>query len=250
MSCNALGVIHCTGMDAEKFLQGQLSADISALTQTQGALACYLNLKGRVVACMFIIKRLDGFWLVMPTEIIPVLLHKLHKVIAFSKATLADLSKQFNVEDDVTHPLSVPAYHVDITDDVVTFCVQPQHGISIRITPATDGPFKLPDDFLRILLESRFPWIGKAQSEKFLPHYIDLVALHAISFDKGCFVGQEVVARMEYRGHLNKKLAVMRMPLGTELDIDGPVMKDNKTIGQVVNMIADEDQLLILASVG
>lgn len=244
----AFGIIHCEGTDAEKFLQGQLSANLLLLSAHLGALACYLNLKGRVVAMVYVIKRPDGYWLILPDDLVLPIMHKLQKFIVFSKATLKDVSKQFNIKDVVTPPVSFPAYHVEEVAHAVTFCIQPERGISIRITPSEHGPFALPTDFLRVLLEARIPWIGKAQTEHFLPHYIDLVRLGAIDFNKGCFVGQEVVARMEYRGHLNKTLAVMTMPLGSEIDIAGPVAQDNQK-GEAVNIIEDEDQLLVLGSV-
>lgn len=79
MNTLTYGIVHCSGVDAGKFLQGQLSADILSLTDTQGALSCYLNLKGRVIALMFVVKRPDGFWLIMPQDTIPLFLQKLKK---------------------------------------------------------------------------------------------------------------------------------------------------------------------------
>ena len=84
------------------------------------------------------------------------------------------------------------------------------------------------------MFEAGIPWIGHEQSEKFLPHYINLVNLNAIAFDKGCFVGQEVVARMHYRGHLDKKLILL----------DGQALPDD----EVVNCLEFDDHTYKLVS--
>lgn len=205
------GILHCAGQDAASFLQGQLSADVLALTESQGGLACYLNLKGRVVALIYLLKRDDGFWLVLSQDLIQPLLHKLKKFIVFSKATLTDISGHYAIAGLMQPPETGPAYHVSSKGNTVLFHLSPSHGLTLAITPSTE-PSDLSPHFVKAMFEAGLPWIGLEQSEKFLPHYINLVTLQAISFDKGCFVGQEVVARMHYRGHLDKKLVLMDEP--------------------------------------
>ncbi len=239
MNTLTYGIVHCSGVDAGKFLQGQLSADILSLTDTQGALACYLNLKGRVVALMFVVKRADGFWLIMPQDIIPTFSQKLQKVIVFSKATVFDISKDYKIEGELSAPETCTEYYVRTDEKAVTFYIQPQRGIALRILKEP-GPAPLPDEFLKALMDARIPWIGLEQSEKFLPHYINLIPLHAVSFDKGCFVGQEIVARMHYRGHLNKQLEVLSLPPGT---------LPEESEGEIVNVLDYWDERLYLMSV-
>lgn len=220
----AFGIIHCTGVDAEKFLQGQLSADMTALSDTQGALSCYLNLKGRVIALLSVIKRPDGYWLVLPSDLLPSFMQKLKKFIVFSKATLTDVSLAYHVEGNVETPNTLPPYHVSVEGDTVVFCLSPTAGLSLRITPSLQIDTPLSHDFMKAMFHALIPWISLEQSEKFLPHYIHLVTLGTIAFDKGCFVGQEVVARMHYRGHLNKTLRFMEMPSSETMAIEGEMV--------------------------
>ncbi|MFI4955883.1 MAG: YgfZ/GcvT domain-containing protein [Gammaproteobacteria bacterium] len=222
-----LGILHCTGEDAALFLQGQLTADIHALTDTQGTLACYLNLKGRVVALMCVIKRPDGFWLILPQDLIEPLLHKLKKFIVFSKAKLIDISDQFTIEGLVSSAAAVPTYHVGSEGNEVEFYLAPEKGLILRISPSSNH-VSVASEFVKAMFDAGIPWIGLEQSEKFLPHYINLVNLNAIAFDKGCFVGQEVVARMHYRGHLNKKLLCINDPVSPDDELVDSLIDDGK----------------------
>lgn len=224
MNTLAFGIIHCGGLDAEKFLQGQLSANIAALTESQGTLSCYLNLKGRIVALMYVIKRPDGYWLVLPRDVLPTLMQKLKKFIVFSKASLTDVSATYHIEGLLGGVSTLPPYHVTLQGDAVLLCLSPNAGLSLRISPSEHDIAPLPHDFIKAMMHAGIPWIGMEQTEQFLPHYINVVSLGAIAFDKGCFVGQEVVARMHYRGHLNKTLHVIELPAGGDIEIDGDVV--------------------------
>lgn len=169
----------------------------------------------------------------------PPIFTKAQKVIAFSKAALTDISKDYKVEGELSTSETYPLYHVKTDEKAVIFYIQPERGISLRIFKEP-GPASLSDEFLKALMDARIPWIGLEQSEKFLPHYINLIPLHAVSFEKGCFVGQEVVARMHYRGHLNKQLEVISLPPGTLPEEDE---------GEIVNALDYWDERLYLMSV-
>ncbi|MDJ0701597.1 MAG: hypothetical protein QNJ07_17255 [Woeseiaceae bacterium] len=83
------------------------------------------------------------------------------------------------------------------------------------------------------LVEQGFPWIGAGQSEQFTPHMLNLDLLDAVSFDKGCYPGQEIVARTHYRGATKRRM--------TRFDVEGPVSAGDKVadgerdVGEVVN---------------
>ena len=83
----------CEGPDAEKFLQGQLTCDMQAVSANALTLACLLNLKGRVVACFWIRTVESGYLLVMPHGMADKLIQILSKYIVFSKATLKNATE-------------------------------------------------------------------------------------------------------------------------------------------------------------
>lgn len=217
MDTYALGIIACEGADAAHFLQGQLSANTLTLTPSQGAFACYLNLKGRVMAFMVVVKRPEGFWLILPRELIPSFMHKLQKFILFSKATLKDISDQYAITGDVRDPFEGPRCAVHETQHRIVVDIDPTSGLIWEIIASNNSTTGLPITYMLAQFNALIPWIGSAQTDQFLPHYINLVNLGAIAFDKGCFVGQEIVARMQYRGHANKTL---RFVSGSNADLD------------------------------
>lgn len=93
------------------------------------------------------------------------------------------------------------------------------------------------------LIENGFPWIGSAQMEQFTPHMLNLDLLDAISLDKGCYTGQEIVARTHYKGATKRRTA----RFGSE----GPVtegdkiLSDDRKIGEVLN-VAGNDLLAVV----
>jgi len=176
----------CLGPDALTFLQGQLSCDMREVSSHKLSLACYCNPKGRVIAAPYLYAVANGFHFIVPADLAQLLIASLKRVIVFSKATLQDISAEVP-----TYPvLENPQFEI-------------AHGMGFTLSLATPAP---SDAWQARLIEAGVPTIGQAQSGQFLPHDIGLVALGAVSFTKGCFVGQEIIARMQYKGKLKKHL--------------------------------------------
>jgi folate-binding protein YgfZ len=158
----ALTLIHCTGIDSLKFLQGQLTCDINIVSDDTLQLGAHCNIKGRVESLFEIFKQADDYYLLIPTSIAEHALALLKKYAVFSKVTL-------NI--------------VEIT------------GLQL--------PTELPENFDNWRMQQinrGIPTLFPETLGKFLPHDINLPQLNAVSFNKGCYLGQEIVARMEHLG--------------------------------------------------
>jgi folate-binding protein YgfZ len=110
----------------------------------------------------------------------------LNKVIIFSQSKLTDISTQ------------LPAVAV-LGDPQFEIC--PGAGFTLGNAPAA------PEHaWLAHLISHQIPTLSLAQSEHFLPHYVGMIELGAVSFTKGCYLGQEIIARMHYKANLKKHL--------------------------------------------
>lgn len=202
-----LGLLKVSGVDAATFLQGQLSSDILALEAKQHQLAAFCNRQGRVLALMDIFRLNDEYFLVVPLEIIKEILLTLQKYIVFAKVKIEDVSLEYQGVASLGRDLLLP--HLMSFRSVEHAPVQ-YWGKNFDLPPAT-GPI---NHFILAQMQKLVPLIGQEQSGKFLPHPLGLVQLGIINFKKGCFVGQEIIARMQYRTEVKKTLCYF------ELEID------------------------------
>lgn len=195
-------------------------------------MGAYCNLKGRVIALFFILQAENAYYLIMPRDIIPTLLEQLQKFIVFSKAELTDVSDQmFAYTSILPSDVGVASYATRMPAG---------HG-QIMLAPSPDLQPEHETNELewqKYLIEYKIPTITLQQSEKFLPHYINLLDLGAVSFDKGCFKGQEVIARMHYRGKLKKQLEFHK--------VEGGIPEE---VGEVVNSVSDGNTHYVLSIV-
>ena len=198
---NLLKQLIVSDKDAEKFLQGQLTCDVTTLTKnsTQYGAAC--NIKGRVIATFKISHLKDHFQLILPAETAPILKEHLQKYIIFSKASVEI--------KDIDH--SYPHWQ---KEDI-------QNG---------------------------FPNIYAKTTDTFTPHMLNLPKLEAASFNKGCYLGQEIIARTEHLGKVKRHLHFATME-NTQLPKPGDIIKNNtqQTIGIIIDAISDKDKILFLA---
>ncbi len=227
---SSYGVIQCSGQDALTFLQGQVSCDMRNITPEQGGLGAYCNLQGRVIALFYIAMVDNAYYLILPRDLIPMLLQKLQKFIVFSKATLKDVSNDWYMYTRAANVRERLNKEINIADNVF---------LGITTDSNLIIEYELSDhEWRKFLIEHKIPYIGLNESEKFLPHTINLIDLNAVSFKKGCFVGQEIIARMEYRGKLKKHCE--------SLVVDGEI---SPNVGEIVNRIDEGGKTYLLVIV-
>ena len=216
MSKLPYSTIAVRGNDALVFLQGQLTADLaklgggagqsdkeSRLAESAPIRSAWCNPKGRVICLMAVAAHDDGYTLTLPTEL----------------------------TDDVVRRLTVFRFRARVDFDV-------------RAATAEELAIESPvDDWLRDQLRAGIPEIWIDQSEKFTPHMLNLDLLGAISLEKGCYTGQEVVARTHYRGATKRRC--LRFECAEPVSPGAKVYEADRAVGDVVNAI-DNDLLAVV----
>lgn len=236
------GLIAVSGTKASDFLQGQLTCDMREITHNQAGLGAYCNLKGRVRALFRIFLVADVYYIFLPKTLIPSVLAWLKKYAMFSKVELKDVSSDweyfglvqslpntafsknthvFNLtgENIQNSPEKEPINKKQIVDNNVSDKYSYYRSIifSPPETISKELPLpKLPAETWNLLdIRAGIPQIWLETTEKYLPHDINLPKLNAVSFNKGCYCGQEIIARMEYRAKLKRGLYYAKMLLPT-----------------------------------
>lgn len=212
---HALGVLGVEGKDAKSFLQGQVTCNMDDVTASESRLGGHCNLKGRL-ECLFrvvLIPKEESplYALIMPKQMIPYAIKDFKKFAMFSKVSFKDLSDTMPVLGLVSNsaPLSSPHYFVQKTPDNLPryeiLCFTP-NAFNEKYPPLSEQQWEQWD------IENKIPAIYPETRGSFLPHHLNLVELNAISFTKGCYLGQEIIARMHYKGKIKKRLYTATHP--------------------------------------
>ena len=223
MSLDALGVLRASGAGAVSFLQGQLSNDLVRLGPDRSLLAGYHNPHGRVIAVLRLIELAPQEVLaVLPRELIGRVAQRLTKFVLRAKVKLSDESSQWRVSGVIgaaadTHgvaaalPASLDAaVHRD--GSVAVRVAQQPAARWLVVTPGTAAVWSArcapasPQSWRQQAIASGEPQVYAATSEEFVAQMLNLDALGAISFEKGCYTGQEVIARAHYRGRVKRRM--------------------------------------------
>jgi len=178
------GLLKIEGIDAKKFLQGQLTCHMDETFPSNIYLGAHCNPQGRMISLFRLFLHQDIYCLQMPQSMIAIALQAFKKYAVFFKVVLSDASNQIN-------------------------------------------------QFNQIELYGLYPTIYPETSEKFLPHELGLQNTSAISFTKGCYTGQEIIARMHYRGKLKSQLCHGSIPLD-QAPQRGELLDNNTDITGVV----------------
>jgi tRNA-modifying protein YgfZ len=237
VSLDALGVLRARGPDAVPFLQGQLSNDLTRLAADRALLAGYHNPQGRVIALLRVLQLAPGDLLaVLPRELVPTVITRLSKFILRAKVKLVDESQSWRITGllaagpdtlaaaaglDAALPATVDS--VAHIGDGLAVRVAEQPSRWLLISPAAQLPLAsaaavAPQIWQRLAIAAGEPQVYAATSEEFVAQMLNLDALGAIDFEKGCYTGQEVIARAHYRGRVKRRLQrfVTRAPRGLE----------------------------------
>ncbi|MHC8340538.1 CAF17-like 4Fe-4S cluster assembly/insertion protein YgfZ [Pseudomonas sp. HLT2-19-2] len=261
------GVLAVRGADASKFLQGQLTCNLDYLSETQASLGARCTQKGRMQSSFRILLEGDGVLMAMATELLEPQLADLKKYAVFSKSKLTDESAAW-VRLGVDHGeaalislgLELPAE----TDSVV----RNEGLIAIRVSPdraelwvAADQADLIKGTLSALLAEGDLnQWllgqiragIGQVMPstrELFIPQMLNLQAVGGVSFKKGCYTGQEIVARMQYLGKLKRRLYRLKLD-AIELPEPGTPLfspTHGSSIGEVVLAARAEKNIELLA---
>ena len=201
------GFLKISGVDAVTFLQGYTTCDLAALKDDAAQLGAICNIQGRMLTSFIVIRQKQDLVLRMHQSLIPKTIAFLTKYIVFSKAELADISENLRCYGAL-NPESTPSespYPMETDNGTITIDLgnrKEQWTRSKQTAETTD----MIEEWSDAELEAGVVWIDEKSCEKHLPQTLNYHQLGGISFTKGCYLGQEIVARMQYRGELKKRL--------------------------------------------
>ncbi|MDH4061444.1 MAG: folate-binding protein [Aquincola sp.] len=254
------GVIRATGPDAAAFLHGQLTNDIEHLETGVARLAGYCSAKGRLLASFVVWRPApDEVLLACSADLLPATLKRLSMFVLRAKCRLSDASGDFALYGLAGAPAAATGLRPGESRSDAgrhTIRLADVDGVAraMLAQPAGDAPPAYPPleagSWQWLEAASGVPRIVAATSEQFVPQMVNLELVGGVNFQKGCYPGQEVVARSQYRGTLKRRAFLFTLPVparpGQELfDAADP----GQPAGMVVNAASWRGSTLVLAEV-
>src|ERR1041385_3805428 len=201
------GLLSVTGEEARAFLHAQLTNDIEGLAPDRAALAGWCSAQGRLLATFLVVPSPQGFLLQLARDIAPAVAKRLGMFVLSAKVKIVDEGASW-VQDGIWDAdFSQP--DVAWKDGVATVRVGERRYVQLGAMIAGQANATEEDWVLREIQAGR-PFISSATQDKFVPQMVNLEKLGGVDFQKGCYPGQEIVARAQYRGQVKRRMVQMR----------------------------------------
>ena len=230
-------LLKVSGPDSENFLQSQFSNDIKNIKDNHIQVNAYCQHQGKIIAIIWVFKRLDGYYLSLPIDLKDVVLSKLNMYKMMSKLQIDDLSLKVNqyglIEENRDNSIKITG------------------NLSLLTTRETILNCDDDTEWEFACINDKLPEINLSLSEYFIPQALNLdIGLLGVSFSKGCYPGQEVVARMHYLGKPKRRLFIFnsdfKVIVGDSLNVDNsPSLKSS---GQVIRATERDNRYYFLAT--
>lgn len=249
----SMAVIHCHGVDSKDFLQGQLTCNLKLLKSNinkNSKLAAHCSVKGRAISLFRLIYHNDqSFYLIVPKTLMDITLSNLKKYAAFSQTQLENITDNILLVGCDSNAESIEGFNnfetknadnqivtTKLCDNLLGLFSKTQNNLT-DISQA----WKLSN------IKSGIPAVYPETSDKLIPQRLNLFELGGLSFKKGCYLGQEVLSRLYYRGTVKYSMVLGKIsgPIGI---IPGEKISDNnnKHIGTVVDQVTTGSNTYLL----
>ena len=255
-----LGLIGCTGEDACTFLHNQLSSDIKHLGIEQAQHAAWCTPQGRMLASFVVWRQDEGYQLALASDLAAPIIKRLQKYVMRSKVTLADLDAErvllglAGLEAEAALAaagLVAPVEVMARTDAAGVTVIRLDNGVEGGRFLLALGAGKAAQMWPLLATKARpvgvpawrwldvvaaLPWISAATCEQFVPQMADFEQIGGVSFHKGCYPGQEIVARTRYLGKVKRHLfrVASTVPLQAGDNLHSPEHPE-QAIGKIVS---------------
>lgn len=261
------GVLYISGTEAARFLQGQLTNNIMSVNQYLSQLSAWCSPKGRVLVIFHIIKQNDGYLLLLPTELLPEIQKRLQMFVLMSKVSIEDVSRHYQLiflkgkkSTDILAQQcdTLPQKNWQLVSQTGFHCIKPafmedsfllitraENAVQL-ITPWLSQMIRFQPGYYwqKVQILAGIPVVYQATSEQFVPQMLNLHILEGISFKKGCYTGQEVVARMHYLGKLKRQMFRIEVPIAHQLcpgdALYSPLSNSAQGAGKIVSVVQGE----------
>lgn len=208
------GVIMVTGPQAREYLQGQVTADLERLDADRVQLACCNSAQGRVQAVFWMLERADGIALVLPASIVDSTVARLRKYVLRAKAKIeaaAHLQVGFVPRADVPAEVALPTSNSHWrSGDTSYFTLPGVEQVMLVGTLNAAGDPAREHEWKLAQLRAGLPQVYTETHEAFVAQMLNIDLLGGISFEKGCYTGQEIIARAHFRGAVKRRMFLFR----------------------------------------
>jgi hypothetical protein len=237
---NNRALLKLSGSENEVFLQAQLSNDISKLDNSSVQLNAYCQHQGKILALFWVIRAGDDFLLSFPLDLLDSIKARLQMYVLMSDVTITDLTEQYlqigvigkSQKDSLT-----------INEQLSLILADPKNLSKFDLTSQEYWDMACIDSFL--------PEVGIASTETYIPQVLNLdINEVGVNFSKGCFPGQEVVARLHYLGKAKRRLFAFKSdsPLSLGDTLHCAQSKSAKASGSVVSQVKFRADFYCLAT--
>jgi len=222
------GVLGVTGEDARAFLHAQLTNDIANLPADRAALAGWCSAKGRLLASFLVLPTEQGFLLQLASDLVPGIAKRLSMFVLRSKVKVTDETARY-AQLGVWGALpglqvGTAPFAVARTDNVIAIRVGESRLLVLAPEASaveTQGS-EVPETRWTVEeIRAGRPLIMAATQDQFVPQMVNYEKLGAVNFQKGCYPGQEIVARAQYRGQVKRRMQLLRAPAGAAAPLPG-----------------------------
>ena len=189
-------LLKISGSDAESFLQAQLSNDIGLLDDNKVQISCFCQHQGKIITMFWVMRLNEDFLLSFPTDLEEKVIARLQMFVIMSDVKIENMSKNYR-QIGLINELHSNSYSIN-------------ENLSILITSKDNLKIEIlsdHDEWVKALIDAQLPEVFLATSEKLVPQMLNLdVDEFGVNFSKGCYPGQEVVARLHYLGEAKRRL--------------------------------------------
>ena len=247
-----LSTLSFSGSDAKEFLQGQMTQDINTISDQSYKMTSILNPKGRIIVTGLIKEFKGNIFFIISKDLSEDCVQWLSRYILRSDVKISieknyifglnnENQKQLFKYDENQQQLNIS----QISMDHSRYILLADDEASLKnksIESINESEWILSD------IKRGLPILSKESSEKYIPQMINLDLLEGISFSKGCYTGQEVVARVQHRGKIKQRMFHITTESNKcEIEHQSEIMHENSKVGSLVNSIMNKDILHSLA---
>lgn len=248
-------VIEVKGDDAVSFVHGQVTNHINNLGNAF-RLAAYCQPKGRILSLMRIFKRNDALYLIMPKDLVPGFIKRFSMFILRSKVSLR-IADELSVFGVIAPSFELPEVDQCLYKEQLTIArvadakelqrcmiIGEAKEVEALIQPTSSSAQWFATDILAGL-----PWVCEATKEAFIPQWINLDLIGGVVFNKGCYPGQEVIARVQHIGSTPRRMKVICAKTSVTTAPNDDITQDNSPVGNIVMAVSTNSETLALAEI-
>ena len=253
-----LGIIQLSGADRVKYLQGQVSCDVQALQLGQQCLGAHCDAKGKMWSSFRLLVLEDALLLLTEMSLLPRSLAELKKYGVFAKVEIQDASSEYQLTglagagSDAWMRQQHGLSESGVLADGMAAQIEADRWLLLTQSAAVSDLVQQQEaDWWGMEILAGLPHMSAEHQGEYIPQMVNLHALGGISFTKGCYMGQETIARAKYRGANNRGLFILQgqssHPLRVADTLEVALGDQWKRSGQILDCWQQDDHVLLTA---